>query len=99
MYAIERLLEVGFPIIIEGNFAPVGLKKVDETAVIKSLIEKYNYEPLTYLIKNWLLGFNRSFALPSEKQAGEIRELIYSLQEALPSDIVRELLFMIPEYK
>lgn len=48
MYVTERLMEAGFPIIIEGNFAPIGLKKVDEAGVIKALIQKYDYQPLTY---------------------------------------------------
>jgi hypothetical protein len=42
------MLETGAPLIIEGNFAPAGVKKTDEAGVIKSLIDKYNCEPLTY---------------------------------------------------
>jgi len=48
MYVTERLMEVGYPIIIEGNFVPPGLKKADEAGVIKALIEKYRYQSLTY---------------------------------------------------
>lgn len=48
MYATERLLEVGYPIIIEGNFVPTGVKKADEAGTIKALIDKYAYIPLTY---------------------------------------------------
>ena len=51
MYTAERLLEVGYPIIIEGNFVPAGIKKVDEAGVIKTLIEKYDCGPLTYKFK------------------------------------------------
>ena len=48
MYVSERLMETGNPIIIEGNFVPDGLKKVDEAGVIKALIEKYDCQSLTY---------------------------------------------------
>ena len=48
MYVAERLIEVGCPVIIEGNFVPGGIKKVDEAGVIKTLIDKYDCQPLTY---------------------------------------------------
>ena len=48
MYVTERLIETGCPIIIEGNFVPAGMKKVDEAGVIRSLIEKHNCPRLTY---------------------------------------------------
>lgn len=48
MYVTERLMETGFPIIIEANFVPSGIKKVNEAGVIKALIEKYSYQVLTY---------------------------------------------------
>ena len=48
MYVAERLMETGYPIIIEGNFVPPRLKKVNEAGVIESLIKKYSYQSLTY---------------------------------------------------
>ena len=42
MYVTERLMETGYPFIIEGNFAPAGIKKTDESSVIKTLIHKYD---------------------------------------------------------
>jgi hypothetical protein len=48
MYVAERLLETGFPFIIEGNFVPAGLKETDEAGVIKALIQKYGYQSLTF---------------------------------------------------
>ena len=48
MYVTERLMETGYPIIIEGNFTPDGVKKVNEAGVIKALIDKYFCRPLTY---------------------------------------------------
>ena len=48
MYVTERLMETGYPFIIEGNFAPAGIKKTDESSVIKTLIHKYDYTPLTF---------------------------------------------------
>lgn len=48
MYVVERMLETSAPIIIEGNFVPAGVKKVDEASVIKRLINKYKYTPLDF---------------------------------------------------
>jgi len=48
MYVTERMMEVGFPIIIEGNFVPAGMKETDEAGVIKALIEKYGYQSQTF---------------------------------------------------
>ena len=48
MYVTERFFETGNPIIIEGNFVPAGVKKVDEAGVIKELIDQYGYTPLTF---------------------------------------------------
>ncbi len=48
MYAAERLMEVGFPLMIEGNFLPAGIKKTDEAGTIRALIEKYGYRALTF---------------------------------------------------
>lgn len=48
MYLTERLFETGYPIIIEGNFVPFGIKAVDEAGIIKALVDKYGYEALTY---------------------------------------------------
>ena len=47
-------------------------------------------------INRWLSSFNRYFALPSGKQTGVIKELIYELNEKLPSNIQKELLFTLP---
>jgi len=48
MYVAERLIETGYPVIIEGNFVPVGVKKTDEAGVIKTLINKYDCRSLIY---------------------------------------------------
>ena len=48
MYVTERMFETGGPIIIEGNFVPAGVKKVDEAGVIRRLIDKYDYSSLTF---------------------------------------------------
>ena len=55
IYVTERFMEVGQPLIIEGSFSAHsfakddGSRKTDESAVIKSLIDKYDYQPLTYI--------------------------------------------------
>ena len=48
MYVTERLFETGNPVIIEGNFVPGGIKKTDEAKIIRQLIGKYDYTPLTF---------------------------------------------------
>lgn len=48
MYTAERLMEAGFPFIIEGNFLPAGIKKTDEAGAIMELIRKYGYSSLTF---------------------------------------------------
>ncbi len=48
MYAAERLIETGNPVIIEGNFTPAGVKKTNEAGEIRRLIEKYGCSPLTF---------------------------------------------------
>lgn len=48
MYAAERLIETGNSVIIEGNFAPEGVKKTNEAGEIRRLIEKYDCLALTF---------------------------------------------------
>lgn len=48
MYVAERLIETDYPIIIEGNFVPYGIKKTDEAGEIKALVDKYGCHSLTY---------------------------------------------------
>jgi cytidylate kinase len=48
MYMTQRLLETGIPLIIEGNFVPAGIKSVDEAGVIRTLIDQYSCQSLTY---------------------------------------------------
>ena len=47
-YVTERIIETGGPLIIEGNFVPAGVKKVDEAGIIKALLKKHSCTPLTY---------------------------------------------------
>ena len=55
VYAAERFMEVGKPLIIEGSFAAHefikddGTRKANEAAVIKGLIDKYAYQSITYI--------------------------------------------------
>lgn len=48
MYVAERVLETGTPMIMEGNFVPAGVKKIDEAGAIKHLIAQYNYASLDF---------------------------------------------------
>ena len=48
MYVTERMFESGYPIILEGNFVPAGVKSTDEAGTIRQLIKAYRYTPLTF---------------------------------------------------
>lgn len=48
MYVAERMLETNTPVIIEGNFVPAGVKKINKAGAIKHLIAKYNYTSLDF---------------------------------------------------
>ena len=48
LYVTEKMMEREYPIIIEGNFTPRGVKKIDESDCIRRLIDKYQYESLTF---------------------------------------------------
>lgn len=48
MYVIERLFEVGYPVIIEGNFVPEGVKRIDEAGIIRRIISKYSCQSLVF---------------------------------------------------
>ena len=48
MYVAERMLETSIPIIVEGNFVPADVKKIDEAGAIKRLIDRYNYASLDF---------------------------------------------------
>ena len=49
IYAAERLMETGYPLIVEGNFTMGGYMKTNEGDRIKRLIDKYDYQSLTYI--------------------------------------------------
>ncbi|MCI8622381.1 MAG: ATP-binding protein [Provencibacterium sp.] len=48
MYVAERMLEAGYPLVIEGNFVPAGIKKTDESEIIRQLIKRYAYRSLDF---------------------------------------------------
>jgi hypothetical protein len=47
-------------------------------------------------INRWLFCFNRSCALPSNKQIEKIRNIIHELERKLPENTQKELLFVLP---
>ena len=73
MYIAERLMETGYPLILEVNFVPAGIKKTDEACVIKNLIGKYYYKPLTFKFTGdtnvLLTRFNEREKSPERGQA------------------------------
>jgi predicted kinase len=82
VYVTERFMEAGYPLIIEGNFVMGGYMKLNEGDVIKSLIERHNYQSLTYIF--WgdtriiCDRFNEREKLPERGQANQVfAELTY----------------------
>jgi len=69
-------MEAGYPVIIEGNFVPRGIKKVNEAGIIKKLIDKYDYESLTYKFVGNTQVLYKRFAkredTPEREQANKI---------------------------
>lgn len=76
MYVAERMLETSIPIIIEGNFVPAGVKKIDEAGAIKSLIDRYNYTSLDFKFMGDTRVLHQRF-LEREKTAerGEVNKI------------------------
>jgi len=83
-------METGYPLIIEGNFVMGGYMKLNEGEVIKSLIEKYNYQSLTYIFYGDTRvicdRFNEREKTPERGQSNQIfAELSYEdCEEWLP---------------
>lgn len=76
MYVTERLFETGSPVIIEGNFVPGGVKKVDEAGVIKQLIDKYDYAPLTFkFMGNTQILYERFIAREKTPERGQANKV------------------------
>jgi len=73
MYAAERLIETGCPVIIEGNFVPPGTKKTNEAGVIKALIDKFSCPSLTFRFTGDVKVLHKRFVnrekLPERGQA------------------------------
>lgn len=76
LYVAERMLETGCPIILEGNFVPAGVKKVDEARAIKDLIDAYRYAALDFKFTGDTRVLHRRF-LEREKTAerGEVNKI------------------------
>ena len=80
-YVSERLMEIDYPFIIEGNFVMGGYMKTNEGDRLKQLIDKYDYQSLTYIF--WgdthviCDRFNKREKLPERKQIQMFTELTY----------------------
>lgn len=73
MYVTERMLETGYPIIIEGNFVPEGIKKVDEAKRIRNLINKYSYSSLTFkFVGNTNVLYKRFIERENTSERGQV---------------------------
>jgi len=81
-YVTERLMETGYPLIIEGNFEMNCDFKANEGNVLKTLIKKYEYQSLTYIFYGDTREMYNRFIdrekLPERGQANQIlSELSY----------------------
>lgn len=76
LYVTERMLETNTPVIIEGNFVPAGVKKIDEAGAIKHLVTKYNYTSLDFKFMGNTQVLHQRF-LQREKTAecGEVNKI------------------------
>ena len=76
MYVVERMFEAGNPIIIEGNFVPAGVKKVDEAGVIRRLIDQYGYDSLTFKFTGDTKVLHRRFVEREETaERGQVNKI------------------------
>lgn len=60
-------------------------------------IEEHIRKKALYATTRWLFNFNRSFAVPSSTQVDRIRCLLHCLNDVLPHNIRKELLFVLPK--
>lgn len=76
MYVAERMLEASVPIILEGNFVPAGVKKMDEAGAIKRLMDQYNCASLDFKFMGDTRVLHQRF-LEREKTAerGEVNKI------------------------
>ena len=76
MYVVERVFETGYPIIIEGNFVPAGIKKVNEAGIIKQLIDSYGYDSLTFKFKGNTQVLHKRFIEREESaERGQVNKI------------------------
>ena len=76
MYVVERMFESGYPIIIEGNFVPTGVKKVDEAGVIRQLKNQYGYDSLTFKFTGDTKVLHRRFVEREETvERGQVNKI------------------------
>ena len=71
MYTAEQLMAAGWPVILEGNFVPAGVKAVDEAGTIRALVRQYGYLPLTFRFSGDTRVLYRRFL---DREAGGERE-------------------------
>lgn len=78
MYATERLLEAGYPLILEGNFVPEGIKQVDESGKIRKLIHQYAYESLVFKFSgNTQVLYSRFMEREKSPERGQVNTIGY----------------------
>lgn len=48
LYTTRQLMEAGYPLIVEGNFTPTGVKPTDEAGELSALVRQFGYSALTF---------------------------------------------------
>lgn len=78
MYAVERLFEVGYPVIIEGNFVPEGVKRIDESNMIRKIINKYSCKSLVFKFSgNTQILYRRFIERDKLPERGQVNTIGY----------------------
>ena len=76
LYVLERMLETDAPLILEGNFVPAGVKKMDEAGAIRRLVEKYHFASLDFkFIGNTKVLHQRFLAREQTAERGEVNKI------------------------
>ena len=92
MYVMQREFEAERSIIIEGNFVPAGVKKVDEAGAIRQLIDQYGYTPLTFTFSgDTRVLFERFIAREGTPERGDANRIGFDIPYGLFDQWCRNL--------
>lgn len=79
LYAAQRLLEAGCPVILEGNFVPGGVKPVNEAEALARLAEQYHAPVLTFQFRgNTRVLYRRFVERETAADRGRVNTIGYT---------------------